>query len=356
MTDEYLTDEEYYSQFDDYEDHEGYESFPINDKLTLYIKKNIPENSKEICKDYWDITIDEEYKIKFVLTVNEIREKYKLHRDTVIKTAKENAYIFEEALKCYSCKEILINEKRNTRSGFYKINLNKNNNLLCDTCNKIKIEMEEKKQEEKGEQKRKEDIEKHLKAIETAMYETLSPLELNYLITLAKTGKSYEVAKTIGISESKRDKLHKKMEELKLIIFPYSGGYYMDHDFNKALCKLDTYSNVKSIFGSKLASELYKKLKKEHLYVYPEIPLAAFIRKEQIEHLFTETWHTGYFLMCRLDFVVTNPEGIPKFGVEFQGGYHDNKDQQIKDIFKLNLINEIGLEIQYYKSSDLKGY
>jgi hypothetical protein len=149
MTDEYLTDEEYYSQFDDYEDHEGYESFPINDKLTLYIKKNIPENSKEICKDYWDITIDEEYKIKFVLTVNEIREKYKLHRDTVIKTAKENAYIFEEALKCYSCKEILINEKRNTRSGFYKINLNKNNNLLCDTCNKIKIEMEEKNKKKK---------------------------------------------------------------------------------------------------------------------------------------------------------------------------------------------------------------
>ncbi len=348
-----INDVEYCEQ-SKYHYHTGYESFPINDKLTLYIKENTTEKSKEICKDYWDIIVDDEYKIKFVYTVKEIQEKYKLHRDTISKITKENAYVFEEAFKCCICYEQLLDNKRNTRSGFYRIKFNEENDLLCSGCKKEVDAIEERHKELRGKEKNEKDLKEHLKSIETAIYETLSPLELNYLINLAKIGKSYDVAKLIGISENKRDKFHTKMEDLKLIIFPYTGGYYMDPAFNKALCKLDTYSNVKSIFGSNLAAEFYKKLKKEHLYVYPEIPLATFMIKEQVKHLFTENWHTGYFLMCRLDFVVTNPEGIPKFGVEFQGGYHENKEQQIKDSFKLKLMNEIGLEIQYYKSSDLK--
>lgn len=334
--------------------HEGYDSLPINDKLTLYIKKDIQDNLRNICKDYWDIIVDEEYKIKFTKTVKEIQEKYDLHRDTIIKTAKKNSYVFEETLKCCDCDEILIEKKRNTRAGFYKINLNEDNNLLCPSCYEVETLLEEKRQEDIKKKEYDKDMEKHIRAIENGVYETLSPLELNYLINLAKIGKSYEVAKIMGISERKRERFHNKMEELKLIIFHYRTGYHMNPDFNKALCKLDTYSNIKSVFGSKLAAELYKKLKKEHLYVYPEIPLAAFIKKEQVEHLFVENWHINYFLMCRLDFVVTNPEGIPKFGVEFQGSYHENKDQKVKDSFKLKIMNEIGLEIQYYNSSDLK--
>lgn len=58
--------------------------------------------------------------------------------------------------------------------------------------------------------------------------------------------------------------------------------------------------------------------------------------------------------MCRLDCVVTNPEGIPRFGVEFQGGYHEMEEQQTKDNFKRLIMNDVGLEIQYYDYSDFK--
>ena len=58
---------------------------------------------------------------------------------------------------------------------------------------------------------------------------------------------------------------------------------------------------------------------------------------------------------CRLDFVITNQNSLPKFGVEFQGSYHQNSDQKIKDDFKEALLNEVGLSIQYYTYADVVG-
>jgi len=46
---------------------------------------------------------------------------------------------------------------------------------------------------------------------------------------------------------------------------------------------------------------------------------------------------------------------LPKFGVEFQGSYHQNSDQKIKDDFKEALLNEVGLSIQYYTYADVVG-
>lgn len=218
-------------------------------------------------------------------------------------------------------------------------------------------------------------LKKHKTSIENKMYETLSSLELNYLINLSKTSNINKATIITGISDALKIEILRKLGNLNLILAARTTEKMKDYiksldyikiitpikqkymicifkDFAKALKTLNN-DKIKQIFGSKSVSKLYKKLKKEYLFVYPEIPVSVIIKKQHIEHLFTETWHSNYFLMCRLDFVVTDQHGMPKFGVEYQGGYHESKEQKVKDDFKKLIMNEAGLEIKYFTASDL---
>jgi hypothetical protein len=121
--------------------------------------------------------------------------------------------------------------------------------------------------------------------------------------------------------------------------------YYVHDGLRDALASLSTQRRVKSIFGSPRALELYRKLKREHAFVFPEIPICAFIERSGVSHLFTETWHENYFLTCRIDFLVCDPEGKPTEALEYQGSYHSDSHQRRKDDFKRQLLEEAGLPI-----------
>lgn len=347
--------------WDDYENIKITSQKKSDKILNLYVKKDASQDEMKLCMDYWGVKLFyNNGGFKYLEKIPDIGERYGISTTATSNAVAKISFIVPDSAICIKCGEVL-NTKISLRTQFteYIDGCGKIN--LCHACKKEndkKIKEEEEKelerQEEEKIKKYEIDLAKHTSAIENGIYETLSKLELNYLINLAEMGDSSKVAKIMGISDQKRRKFHEKLGELKLIIAHYKGGYYMDTDLNKALCNLEKYSNIKSVFGSKQAYELYKKLKKEYLYVYPEMPLAAFIKMEQVEHLFTENWHNGYFLMCRLDCVVTTPEGIPKFGVEFQGGYHEKEEQQTKDKFKHLLMNDVGLEIQYYNYSEAK--
>lgn len=331
------------------------------EELTLYIKKESTDKEKQLCMEYWAINaFYSNTRIDYKESIYDIGKRHGIPKTSVSQIVAKASFIAPESEKCEKCGALLAT-KLSVRNHLTYCSNKGYCVKLCDGCRKKEDIKAKEKQTAEAEHRQEEavkqyriNLNKHVSAIENSIYETLSKLELNYLINLAEMGDSSKVAKIMGISDQKRRNFHEKLAELKLIITHYRGGYYMDADFNKALCNLEKYSNIKSVFGSKPAYELYKKLKKEYLYVYPEMPLAAFIKMEQVEHLFTENWHNGYFLMCRLDCVVTNPEGIPKFGVEFQGGYHEKEEQQTKDNFKRLLMNDVGLEIQYYDYSDFK--
>lgn len=202
----------------------------------------------------------------------------------------------------------------------------------------------------------KSQIERHEQAIENNVQETLPELELQYLIHLAKIDSIEDAATVMGMTITNGRGIAISLTRKGAMAAKYvkdnKWNFYIDPKFKEALKKLNT-DKTKSVFGSKLAVKLYKQLRQEHLFVYPEVPLAAFIKKEYIEHLLEESWHSSYFLMCRLDFLITDQNGMPKFGVEYQGGYHENENQKVKDDFKRKLMNEAGLEIKYYDYSDL---
>lgn len=108
-------------------------------------------------------------------------------------------------------------------------------------------------------------------------------------------------------------------------------------------------------FGSPLALELYRLLKREHAFIYPEIPLCAFIERSAVEHIFTESWHSVYFLTCRADFVVCERnDGIPSLVIEYHGSYHEEEKQKEKDSFKKAVLELVGIPIVEIANSDLQ--
>lgn len=338
-----------------------YNEFNICPDLVLNIKDGVSEDIKNKCLDYWDFKIDSKNKLIYSLTVPKIAIKYNTTQETLRTKIQENAFVFDITEKCKECGAFLRDGIKKNRNdlGYYRPQLSIDNK--CYECEKKEQEQKDKELKEYNKQQKEKqaklyetEVLEHAKAIEDGVYDSLTSIELNYLIHLAKTGDSEQVAKIMGISEKQRASLHKKISALKLIIFPPSGGYHMDENFEKSICKLNTDDKLKSVFGSKAAHDLYKKLRRTYMYVYPEIPLSAFIKKQDVEHIFTESWHYNYFLMCRLDFVVTDQNGMPRFGVEYQGGYHESKEQTVKDKFKLKLMNELGLEIQYKTHLDLR--
>lgn len=111
---------------------------------------------------------------------------------------------------------------------------------------------------------------------------------------------------------------------------------------------------MKSIFGSPKVFQLYRKLKERHLFVYPEIPICVFVEKEHVKHLFVEKLHEGYFLTCRVDFLVCDNTGKSELAVEYHGGYHEADEQKTKDAFKEKLLGEVGLPLRSLTDSELQ--
>ena len=159
--------------------------------------------------------------------------------------------------------------------------------------------------------------------------------------------------KKIGLSWARASKLYVALLESDLV-YKQNDGWNIPDKYKEWLRKVALNKTVKPIFGSPPALELYRLLKRDHMFVYPEIPICAFIDRSTVEHLFLEGWHNSYFLMCRVDFVVCESnDGIPQFVVEYQGSYHENKEQIKKDQFKRTVLEFAGIPFREITHADL---
>lgn len=101
-----------------------------------------------------------------------------------------------------------------------------------------------------------------------------------------------------------------------------------------ALKEAKPRQTTRSIFGSPKALETDRLLRDYYPFVHPEISICAFVDREKVEHLSTENWHRNYFLTDgSTDFVIAEEDGTPVFCVEYQGGYHQDHAQRVKDAF-----------------------
>ncbi len=212
---------------------------------------------------------------------------------------------------------------------------------LCDGC---KQEAERAQQE----QARIERIEKPFKmheAFERGAWQALKPLELNLLIEIARSANLSDAFRKVGLSNSRGQTVFERLVKMDLIGLTEDQKYWLDEELRELLSNQPLKRQVKSIFGSPKALDAFRQLKRQHAFVFPEIPVCAFVQRSDVEHLFSEAWHGNYFLTCRVDFVICDADGKPTGAVEYQGSYHYNGGQRSKDYFKRRMLEAVGLSL-----------
>lgn len=306
---------------------------------------------QELCTAYWQG--DDEG--KFTQKVADIAARFNLQVHEVATVVRKHCRAFRTDRLCENCgKPVKYLDSRADLS----IRWRSGEELrFCETC---QHDIDERKQQERQNQakilKRQKEAKMH-EALQNGVYETLNLLEFNFLVALATTDDFDVARKKVGLSEKDATTIFGKLNDLHLVNHRVGiQGYALLGELETALQGIGYQRRVKPIFGSPKSLELYRKLKGEYLFVFPEIPICAFIDKAQVEHLFTENWHAMYFLTARVDFVVCDPEGKPIFAVEYQGGYHKSHDQIGKDKFKRIILNEVGLPLREITHKDLQGY
>lgn len=308
------------------------------------------EKMRKLCQLYWKI--DSANKSRFACSVEEIAEKFDLDKNVVYQIVAKNCKAYFQDSLCKKCNQpICYLKSRTTKSFSYGWPMITD---LCPKCAEehIQKEAEEKKKQERIQRERK--IKQMSVAFQNGAYEQLNLVEFNFLVMLAKCKNWTLARKKFGISKENAKSMTEKFNELHLIDWDQEKeDYFFLPDIEEALNRFGQKRKGKSIFSPK-SIELYRKLKRTYLFVYPEIPLCAFIEREQVEHLFTEAWQPKYFLNCRVDFLVCDPEGMPEFAIEYQGGYHKSTERKDKEEFKEAILNEVGLPLRKITSKDLK--
>lgn len=263
--------------------------------------------------------------------------KYGLDTQRMGKKLNEYYNVFSLDDVCPECKEPTHFLK--TRKDRYEFK----RHWMCKSC------------EEKVEQRMKQfRVIIMQMALDELAYHSLSLLQLNIFKALIKKNSISDLAPSFGMSLPIFISYVRGLHNMNLLDYNQDTDEVIILEEYKELFKNDRpEKKVRSIFGPN-NQKLYKHLKRSYPYVYPEIPVCTFIDNTTIDHLLIENWHKGYFLKCRVDALVCEENGEPRFAVEFQGSYHSEKQQKVKDELKKRIIEEAGIPLNYFTSKDLK--
>lgn len=304
---------------------------------------------RKICQEYWKMASDSK---KFQFTVEELCRNYSISVGELGKIVHGGSKVYDANVLCPNCHNFTVFFRSRAELTGYK-SPKANEAPLCSTCTKSSTAV---LKHEKGElqiKKARGKAQKMKVAFEGSVYESLSPLEFNFLSGIAILNNIESARRRLGISHDAAKQLLDKLDDLNLIDASGQEGLVYP-ELAEALKRMGFQSKVKSVFGSPKALEVYRYLKTRYLFVYPEIPICAFVPRESVEDLLTEKWHNSFYLSSRIDFVITNADGVPKFAIEYQGGYHeDSADQIEKDKLKRRILKEVGVHLIYVNYTDL---
>lgn len=224
---------------------------------------------------------------------------------------------------------------------------------LCADC-------EEKRETEVEQQRIHQEAAQQIRvneAFERQAWQALRPLELNLLIELIRFDNAGHAFRKLGLSASRGNSTLNRLVKHGLIglrATEQGETYYYHEDLPQVLSGFTAQRKAKSIFGSPAALEAYRRLKTQHAFVFPEVPICAFVERESIQHLFSAEWQKHYFLTCRVDFVVCDPDGKPTEAIEYQGSYHSDFNQRSRDYFKRQLLEEVGIPLKEINSNSVE--
>jgi len=326
--------------------------------------------AREICEAYWTCTPEGQFPEKITELAKRLGVTKKYVNDLVVAAC----YATYPECTCRKCGVVTgIFTRRYQFEGVYNVLHNRHwsyvdtdDYFLCGRCHEAdqlaQIE-EARTAKEEQERHRREAIRE---AFDNGVYQSLDPLEFTFLVHLASCDSWEEARRRVGIAPKDAHKLLDKLAEMYLIELAYNSA---DDDYERPQRRRDFYvimlpelvevlrneipqRCVKSIFSPK-SIEVFKRLKRQHAFVFPEIPICAFVDEARVKHLF-EQGEFSYFLTCRVDFLICEQDGTPKAAVEFQGGYHADPQQAKRDAFKKRILSAVGLPLTTVTSSELK--
>ncbi len=219
-------------------------------------------------------------------------------------------------------------------------------------CYECRLATEREEQEYRAQAR----LEKMRHAIESSIYQSLEPVEFGFLVQLASSV-SIDMAQSLaGISKRYATKLLKNLNSLYLIDRSTPCKEY------EAVTMLDELKNIlrsapiprkgKSIFACQETLDLFRKLKVKHPFVYPEIPVAAFIENSDIQRLVKEG-DLSRFMICRVNFLICEQDGTPACAVDYQTDSEDPEQMKCREL-KTKVLSAIGLPLTVVNSTNAK--
>jgi Protein of unknown function (DUF2726) len=305
---------------------------------------------RQVCEAYWTCTPDG----VFLEPIARIAKRFETTSQRVNAIVERSCVAMRIDCQCQRCGKptALFKRRYQFESAQFDIYSEPGKFDYCAECRE-----QVRKEEQAGRAQAKLDMMRW--ALEGTVYQSLEPLEFDFLVQIAFSFSAFDAQKRIGISRKDGMKLLAKLDSLHLINWSENSceGTWepvkMLDELKNVLRGQTLRRRVKSIFGSPKAVEVFRKLKSQHPFVYPEIPLCAFVEKSDVEHLF-EQGDLNYFLTCRVDFLICERDGTPICALEYQGGYHGDAQQAKRDEFKRRVLSAVGLPLTTVTSADLK--
>ena len=263
----------------------------------ILIKEIKEESIKEIINLYWSY----DFKQKKFLSIEAITEKYQLKQREINTIIKEYCRAFRLDNLCQECKKPAIYyhskkaliSKSNKLEGYRYINSQYSSykeefcGIFCDKC-----------WLKKEKQRLDYQIINMNKAIKDDKINELNRLENKVLYESIHSNKLEDARRKTGLSHSDFSKIINKFIDFGLIVIDKENDKCSYHPYmpNIVESKNDSRRIVSSVFGSVKARDLFFALKQHFDYIYPEIPLAAFIDQNCIKDLLDASWKFYYFL------------------------------------------------------------
>jgi hypothetical protein len=306
---------------------------------------------REICEAYW--AVDD--RRTFLESIASVARRFGITSQQVNSTVVRCCTAVFLKFQCERCgKNTALFKRRYELEAAHFVEYSDDPRQF-DYCPECRVEEKREQQERRAQAK----MEAMRGAFEGSKYEALTTVEYDFLVQLAAS--SFPIQAQLHLKISRRDaiKILERLNSLDLINWSKKKEtreslfqpVIMREELKTTLQGEKSRRQVRRILSPK-ALELFRKLKLNHPFVYPEVPLCVFIDQSDVEHLF-EPGDLNHFLASRVNFLICERDGLPICAVEYQAGTSEGGERR-GILFKRRMLDAVGLPLTTVTDQGLK--
>jgi hypothetical protein len=143
------------------------------------------EKTRELCTAFWETDADGNFRYK----LSDLTERFQVSQNAIRKIVQENCYVFSEEWLCKKsgCSKPAFHANNRNQAQHFQRHQCGTDYDYCDEC---RLEMNRQAELQaglEGDILKKEKTEKMREAFENGIYESLSPRDFDFLLTIASS-------------------------------------------------------------------------------------------------------------------------------------------------------------------------